>query len=179
MQQKYALEVVDKFGMGDSKPASTPFEPGSILGVEGCPQNEEERAAMEVIPYRSLVGSLMYLAVCTRPDLAMGVSTLSRFCQDPGMLHWEAAKRLLRYVKGSAGDGLLYGKGEEVGLWGYSDASYGSDPETKRGRSGFIMMSGGAAISWGSKLQEVVALSSTEAEYMALTHAAQEALYVH
>ena len=65
-----------------------------------------------------------------------------------------------------------------MGLGGYSDASYGSDPETKRGRSGFIMTSGGAAISWGSKLQEVVALSSTEAEYMALTHAAQEGLYL-
>ena len=69
------------------------------------------------------------------------------------MLHWEAAKRLLRYVKGSAGDGLLYSKGEEVGLWGYSDASYGCDPETKRGRSGFVIMSGGAAISWGKSFK--------------------------
>ena len=68
--------------------------------------------------------------------------------------------------------------GEDVPLWGYSDASFGNDPETKKGRSGFVMMSGGAAISWGSKLQEVVALSSTEAEYMALTHAAQEAMYL-
>ena len=66
-----------------------------------------------------------------------------------------------------------------MGLWGYSDASYGCDPETKRGRSGFVMMSGGVAISWGSKLQEVMDLSSTEAEYMALTHAAQEGLYLH
>ena len=178
VQQKYALEVVRKFGMSESKVASTPFEPGSILGVEGGPKDEDERESMLGVPYRSLVGSLMYLAVCTRPDIAMGVSTLSRFCQDPGLEHWEAAKRLLRYVKGSAGEGLLYAYGEDVALWGYSDASYGNDSETKRGRSGFVMMSGGAAISWGSKLQEVVALSSTEAEYMALTHAAQEALYL-
>ena len=82
----------------------------------------------------------------------MGVSTLNRFCQDSRMLHGEAAKRLLRYVKVIGGYGLLYGKGEEVGLWGYSDASYGCDRDTKRGRSGFVMMSGGAAISWGSKL---------------------------
>ena len=74
----------------------------------------------------------MYLAVCTRPEIAMGVSTLSRFCQDPGMAHWEAAKRLLRYVKGSVGDGLLYVCGEDVALWGYGDATYGSDPETRR-----------------------------------------------
>ena len=65
-----------------------------------------------------------------------------------------------------------------MALWIYSDASYGSNPETKRGRSGFVMMSEGAAVSWGSKIQEVVALSNTEVEYMALTHAAQEALYL-
>ena len=102
---------------------------------------------MERISCRSLEGSLMYLAVCTQPDLAMNMFTLSRFCQDPGTVHWKAAKRLFWYVKGSTGDGLLYGKGEDVGLWGYGDASYGSDLETKRKRSGFEMMSGGAAIS--------------------------------
>ena len=74
----------------------------------------EERASMVGVPYRSPVGSLMYLAICNRPDIAMGVSTLSHFCQDPGMAHWEAAKRLLRYVEGSAGEGLLYVLGEDV-----------------------------------------------------------------
>ena len=103
---------------------------------------------------RLLVGSLMYFTDCTRPDIAMGVSTLSRFCTDPGMAHREAAKRLLWYVKGSDGDGLLYVCREDVALWGHSDVSYSSDPETRRGRSGFVMMSGGAAVNWGSKLQE-------------------------
>ena len=79
VQQKYALEVVQKFGMADSKEVSTPFEPGSILGVEGGPESVEERASMIGVPYMSLVGSLMYLAVCTRLDIAMGASTLSRF----------------------------------------------------------------------------------------------------
>ena len=116
VQEKYAREVVQKFGMVDRKEVSTPFEPGKILGVEGCAQSEEERASMVGVPYRSLVGSLMYLAVCTRPDIAMGVSTLSRSCQDPGMAHWEAAKRLLRYVRGSVGNGLLYVCGEDVAL---------------------------------------------------------------
>ena len=121
--------------MVDSKEVSTPFEPGSILGVEGCPQSEEGCASMVGVPYRSLVGSLIYLAVYTRPDIARGVSTLSRFCQDSGMAHWKAAKRLFRYVKGSAGDGPLYVCGEDVALWGYSDATYSSDPETRRGSS--------------------------------------------
>ena len=83
------------------------------------------------IPYRSLVGSLMYLAVCTRPDLSMAVSALSRCSQNPQMVHWEAAKRVLRYFKGTAGEGLGYSPGEEIEIWGYSDASYGSDEETK------------------------------------------------
>ena len=78
---------------------------------------------------------------------------------------------MLRYVKGTSGEGLGYSPGEEIAVWGYSDASYGSDEETKKGRSGYFFMSGGAAVSWGSKLQEVVALSSTEAEYMAICHA--------
>ena len=127
---------------------------------------------MKGIPYRSLMGSLMYLAVCTRPNLVMGVSTINCFCQDPRMVHWETAKGLLRYFRGIIGDRVLYGKGEDVWLWECSDASYGSDPETKRGRCGFVMMCGGATIIWGSKLQEVVSPSSTEAEYMELTHAA-------
>ena len=133
---------------------------------------------MEGVPYRNLMGSLMYLAVWTRPDLAMAVSILSRFSQNPGVKHWEAAKRVVRYLKGTIDHGILYKVGEDVPVWGYSDASYGSDPDTKRGRSGYIFMSGGGAVSWGSKLQEVVALSSTESEYMAMAYAVQEASYL-
>ena len=87
VQEKYALEVVQKFGMADSKEVSTPFEPGSILGVEGGPQSMEERASMVRVPCRSLIGSVMYLAVFTRPDIVMGVLTLSRFYQDPVLAH--------------------------------------------------------------------------------------------
>ena len=81
-------------------------------------------------------------------------------------------------MKGTAREGLGYSPGEDLAVWGYSDASYGSDAETMRGRSGHIYMSGGAALSWGSKNQDVVALSSTEAEYMAMTSAVQEGLYL-
>ena len=83
---------------------------------------------------------------------------------------------MLRYVKGTVGEGLGYNLGEDVAVWGYSDASYGSDAESMRGRSGYVFLSGGAAISWGSKLQDVVSLSSTEVEYMAVSHAMQEGL---
>ena len=123
---------------------------------------------MADIPYKSVVWSLMYLVVCTRPDLSMAVSALSTYSQAPQPEHCEAAKRVLRYVKGTVGEGLGYSPGEDLAVWGYSDASYGSDQETKKGRSGYVFLSARAAVSWGSKLQDVVVLSSTEAEYMAM-----------
>ena len=123
------------------------------------------------VPYMSLVGSLLYLVVGTRPHLVMAVSALNRFCQNPQPEHWEATKIVLSYVKGTAGEALGYNPEEDVVVWGCSDASCGSDDETKRGRSGFVVMSGGAVVSWGSKLKEVMALSSTKAEYMAISHA--------
>ena len=85
-------------------------------------------------------------------------------------------------MKGTAGEGLGYSPGEYLAVWGYGDANYGNDAETMRGRSGHLYMSGGAALSfeleWGSKIQDVVALSSTEAKYMAMTSAVQEGLYL-
>ena len=114
--------------MGEARVASTPFEHGSEMGLAeaGNPVGEGSPAGMAGIPYRSVVGSLMYLAVCTRPDLSMAVSPLSRYCQAPQREHWEAGKRVLRYVKGTAGEGLGYSPGEDLAAWGYSDASYGS-----------------------------------------------------
>ena len=108
VQEKYTQEVVKKFGMGEAKVALSPFEHGSEMGLAeaGNLAGEGSPAGMADIPYRSVVGSLMYLAVCTRPDLSMAVSALSRYCQAPQPKHWEAAKRVLRYVKGTAGEGL-------------------------------------------------------------------------
>ena len=143
---------MSKYGLEGGKKVSTPFEPGLVLGLEDSHETEEERRDMEAFPYRNLIGSLMYLAVWTRPDLAMSVSTLSRFCQNPGRKHWDAAKSVVRYLKETAGERLFYGVGEDVAVWGYSDARYGSDPETMRGRYGYVFRSGGGAVSWGSKL---------------------------
>ena len=85
---------------------------------------------------------------------------------------------MLRYVKWTVGEGLGYSPGEDLAVWGYSDASYGSDQETKKGRSGYVFQSAGAIVSWDSKLRNVVALCSTEAKYMAMGHAIQEGLYL-
>ena len=108
VQEKYAQEVVRKFRMSEAKVVFTPFEPGSTFGSDEV----EDQGGFDpfVIQNRSLVGSMMYLAVCRRPDLAMAVSTLSRYCQNPKMEHWEAVKRVLKNIKGTGHERMsMYG----------------------------------------------------------------------
>ena len=76
------------------------------------------------VPYMSAIGSLMYLATCTRPDIATAVSELSKFSQNPGSTHWQGVKRVFRYVSGTIGDGLLYKRGAQVEVWGFSDSRH-------------------------------------------------------
>ena len=129
------------------------------------------------VPYRSAIGSLMYLSTCTRPDISAALSELSKFIQSPGVAHWEGVKRVLRYVSGTVGEGLLYKRGAQVAVWGYSDSSHAGERETSRGRAGYVFMSGGAAISWRSAMMKVVTFNSCESEYVGLSEAGNEALY--
>ena len=178
VQEKYAGDVIKRFNMEGSKPVSTPMELGTHLDISQQPVTDEERGEMVNVPYRSAIGSLMYLATCTRPDLAASVSELSKFSQNPGMAHWEGVKRVLRYVKGTVGEGLLYKRGAQVGVWGYSDAGHVGDKESSRGRSGYVFLSAGAAISWRSSMMKFFTHSSCESEYVGLSEAGNEAVYL-
>ena len=178
VQEKYVKDMLVRYQMVDCKPANTPLEPNVKMSEEDCPSSDLEKEEMAEFPYRSVVGSLMYLAVCTRPDICQAVSELSRFNNNPGRVHWEGAKRVLRYLKGSAGVGLLYTGGESADLWGYVDASHASCPDTGKGRAGYVFISAGAAVSWSSKRLGSASLSSCESEYMGLTLAAQEASFL-
>ena len=178
VQEKYVHDILKQFDMVGCKPVSTPLEPGAKLSVVDSPVDELGKAAMEAYPYRQVVGKLMYLAICTRPDISQAVSELSRFNSNPGLKHWESALRVLRYLSGSAGLGLLYKRGESKDLWGYVDASHTSCPDTGKGRTAYVFMSGGAPVSWASKRVGSDSLSSCETEYMGLTLAAQEASYL-
>ena len=119
----------------------------------------------------------MYLAVSTRPDIAYAVSSLSQFNQNPGKAHWISAKRILRYLKGTQHFGLLFTKNGK-NLHGYVDADWGAAVDDRRSYTGFVFKLANSAISWESRKQRTVALSSTEAEYMALTEAAKETTYL-
>ena len=127
---------------------------------------------MDDIPYQEAVGSLLYLAQGTRPDIAFAVNDVSRFNNKHGKAHWAAVKRIFRYLRGTVDYKLFYGKGEE--LKGYTDADWASDIDKRRSCSGYVFTMCGGAISWNSKRQPTVALSTAEAEYLSVSAAVQE-----
>ncbi|XP_031287627.1 secreted RxLR effector protein 161-like [Pistacia vera] len=135
---------------------------------------------MSTIPYANALGSLMYLMVCTRPDLASFVSLVSRFMSNPERLHWSALKWILRYLQGSKSVGIVFSKNKEEKycIRGYVDADYAGDFDKRKSTSGFVFTLWGNMISWKSKLQQMVTLSSTESEYVALTEASKEAVWL-
>jgi Reverse transcriptase (RNA-dependent DNA polymerase) len=170
-QRQYAKDILRKFGMEGCKPLSTPLNSNESLS------KSTEELTVDV-PYREVIGSLMYLSVATRPDIAAAVCILSKFCNEPKAVHWDALKHVLRYLAGTLEIGLQYRLHSELSCFGFCDANYGGDEDTGRSTSGYAFVLGGAAIAWSSRLQPTVALSSTEAEYMAACHAAKESVWL-
>jgi ATP-binding cassette subfamily B (MDR/TAP) protein 1 len=136
---------------------------------------------MSKIPYESAVGSLMYLMVSTRPDIALAMSKVSKYTANLGEIHWEAVKWIMRYIKGTLDMGILFdarAMNAKI-LIGYVDFDHAQDLDKRRSTTGFVFTLGGGCISWRSILQKCVSLSSTEAEYVAAAEAAKEALWLN
>ena len=131
---------------------------------------------MKHIPYREAVGSLNYAATGTCADIKFAVSTVARFCENPGWEHWEAVKQIFYYLKGTQKFELVYGS-EHRGIEGYVNAD-GTSQDHRCVISSYIFLIDGGAVSWSSKKQELVTLSTTEAEYVAATQAAKEAIWL-
>ena len=140
------------------------------------PTTTQQIAHMRNIPYQEAVGSLMYASLGTCPDITYAVQTVSHFSKNPGEAHWEAVKRIFRYLKGTKEFWLTYG-GQQKDLKGYADAD-GSMAEDRHAISGYAFLLHGGAVSWAAKRQEIVSLSTTESEYVAVTHASKEALWL-
>jgi hypothetical protein len=175
-QEDYIKEILKKFGMWESKPQNIPMSTEVKLSSKDCPE-EGEKYKTANIPYRSVIGSLMYLMVSTRPDLAAPLSILSRFLANPGLVHWEAAKRVLRYLKGTTSIGLRYertGCSEPVA---FCDANWASCPDTRRSSTGYVFLMSGGAVSWCCRRQSTTAQSSCESEYMAAVEAVRESIW--
>lgn len=177
-QRQYISDSLEQLGMTDCKSLAVPLDPSCRLTRDMGPHNTGEEEYMSRVPYRSAVGSLVYLVTCTRPDLAASVGIVSQFLERPGLNHWNAVKRIYRYLKGTMDTGLLLSGGTDFELRGYSDSDYAGDTDTRRSTTGYVFLLGGGAVSWRSKRQPTVALSTTEAEYMALAEAAREAIWL-
>ena len=160
-QRRYAKDVLARFGMEDSNAVKNPIVPGTKL------RKDEGGIRVDETLFKQVVGSLMYLTV-TRPDMMFSVSLISRFMARPTMAHWLAAKRILRYLKGTINLGIFYRKQESnPELMAFTDSDYAGDLDDRRSTSGFVFKLGAGAISRASKKQPIVALSTTEAEYIA------------
>ena len=135
------------------------------------------------LPYASAVGSLMYAMVCTRPDIAHAVRILSKFMSNPGKENWTAVKRVFRYLHGTSDYGLCYqgrpGLERVLDIHGFANADWAGDLDQRRSTSGYVFSLFGGAVSWMSKRQSVVALSTTEVEYIAATHASKESFWLY
>jgi hypothetical protein len=181
-QGAYVQTILGRFNLENANTVTSPMDPGIHLSKLQSPSAEEEKEDMANVPYRELIGSLMYAAMATRPDITHAVTALSQFLENPGRVHWHAAQRVLKYLKGTADFGLSYGIADGVGMpegkpMGYTDADFASQ-EHRHSVSGYAFLMHGGAVSWSSKTQAVIALSSTEAEYIASTHAAKEAKWL-
>lgn len=174
-QKNYLEKVLKRFNMSEARSTTTPmgshFKLSSVRDIAEC---VDERK----VPYSSAVGSLMYAMVGTRPDIAYAVGLISRFMSKPGVMHWEAVKWLLRYIKGSLDLNLVYTKDKDFDVQGFCDSDHAADLDRRRSISGYVFTVGGNTVSWRSVLQPVVALSTTEAEYIALNEAVKEAIWI-
>jgi hypothetical protein len=166
------ITILSDFGMTDWIPAYTPAQLSVTLSTNMCPTTDKEKAAMQRIPYRSLVSRCAHLSLCTRPDIAP-------FFENPGQRHWTAAKHLVRYLKHTIHLGITMGGTETPTLKGYADASFGTCPTTGRSITGHFFKWGGF-ISWNSKLQtqHAIALYSSGAEFYALSDDAIHNLWI-
>ena len=170
-QPAYTQAVIKKFGLEHCKPVTTPVTPGMKL-LKATEQSEMVDAAL----YQSAVGSLLYLSGWTRLDIAFSVSNVARFCSSPTKEHWTAVKRIFRYLKGTSDYGP--NTDNDGTMIGYSDADWAGDMNDCKSTSGYLFMMSGAAVSWKSRKQTCVALSTAEAEYIALASATQEATWM-
>jgi transposase InsO family protein len=182
-QCEYVHNVLERFGMTDCKPVVTPLESSVKLTKVDCPVPGAPTDAAFIRLYQSAVGAIMYVMLGTRPDIAFAVASLSQFSSNPSQTQWTAVKHVLRYLKGTSDYKLTYGeattslKNRTLHFHGFCDSDWGADIDDRRSMTGYVFMLGGGAVSWQSKKQPTVALSSVEAEYMAATQATREAMW--
>ncbi|GJS12431.1 retrovirus-related pol polyprotein from transposon TNT 1-94 [Tanacetum coccineum] len=179
-QSEYVSKILNNFRIDNGKSVQMPLGGHFNLLLKDCPVRDCDVERMSKVPYANAVRSLMYLMVCTRPDIAYAVSIVSRYLANPGKNRWEAVKWILKYLRGTAKVGLVYGKNNSnhMDVTGFVDSDYAKDPNKGRSIISYTILVQGCVVSWKATLQHMVALSTSEAEYMALTKAVKEAIWL-
>jgi hypothetical protein len=174
-QELYITKLLEQFKMDKANPTATPLPTGTVLKpVDQSESSDELLDPMGIILYRQIVGSVIYLSNCTRPDIAYAVGQLARFMATPSIFHLKMAKHLLRYLRGSPRLGPTYKIGPEKGEYSvFSDATWGTESD-RVSFQGWITIRTGGAISWAAQRQRSTALSSMEAEFMSACDASRE-----
>jgi len=175
-QSAYVDSILSHFSLTDAKSYPTPMVPSVFYSKCDSPSSPSDIAHMCKVPYRKAIGSLMYAAVATHPDIAFAVSTLSQFLENLGEAHWQVVKRVFRYLTGTHNHVLTYGA-EQYDLTRYIDAN-GASQEHHCAISGYTFLIDGGAVSWMSCKQELVTLSTAEAEYVVAMHAVKECIWL-
>ena len=172
-QPSYTESILKHFNMRDAKAAKTPVN-SSLKLIKALDDSE----CIDQELYQSAVGKLLYLSTRSRPDIAFAVSKVARYTSKPTVEHWKAVKHIFRYLVGTINHGILFSRSSSSECIGYSDADWGGDLDDRKSTSGFIYQIGEGPVSWSSRKQNSVALSTSEAEYVALASAAQEAIWL-
>jgi hypothetical protein len=179
-QHRYCLDLLERYGFVDCSPVSTPMDSGVRLSTSQSPSTPEDEVFMCTVPYVSAIGALMYLTIVTRLDIAYAVGVLCHFMAHPGPEHWKAVKHLFCYLCGTCDFCLTY-KPEPSApypFYAYSNADHGANLDNGRSTSAYVVKIGSGAVLWSSRLQSIVALSTTEAEFVAAASASQEVVWM-
>ncbi len=177
-QKNYIDDLIKLYDLTNQKNVELPIQPNHRLTINLNEENDNLKQLVDSTKYRQAIGKLMYLMVCTRPDISYAVSMLSRFMKQPREKHWRFVVQLLKYVKSTRDYSLVYPNSNNTILTGYSDSDHAGDLGDRKSTSGFIFMLSKSAVSWKSTKQATVAISSTEAEYIALSQASTEAIWL-
>ena len=178
-QRPYWEQVLHCFQLENVVPRNTPLPVGILLDNDMSPKTDSEKREMNDKPYRSVLGSVMWGQLATRPDLSFAVSLLARFQANPGLAHWNALLHVIGYIKNTLNYGLTYSREFELSPTAFVDADYGGCRDTRRSTSGYIFTMAGGPVTWSSKRQATVALSTVEAEYVAMSRCAQQMIWMH
>ena len=176
-QKAFIDKIMTVYKMKNCKGSNVPMQPGWRPSMEDSAKSDDAKKEMAKIPYREAVGSLLYLALGTRPDIMYPVAALARYCQCPGRAHWTALKKIIQYLKQTRNNSLNYSKGQPLVLDAYSDSSYNDDPDKGKSTCSYIVRLAGSVIAWKSKLSKGVPQSVMEAEIIATNLCARELMW--